>query len=293
VETPDNWLVLISTLGYLLALGLTLLRLLKRREPLHGTNFLIILGSWLLQSTALWSIGMEAGSCPIRNPFEVLQFVSWSIVLLYLFTGQVFRLSLFGSGSAALAAIIGLLAFLIPNGRSLSNYSHLGGDPRIEAHAAIALFSYGIFGLLAVLSALYLLQDNGLKTKRYAGIFRFLPSIMEMDTVLFRLLIMACVVYTTSILIGTLYWVEHMEQVSLVKLVFTLALWLAYWITLVLRALNRLFGTRLAWTCLLLMLAALFSLWPVEASRDSADPPTARAIVPSPSPESMPPDYVA
>lgn len=293
MQHPDHWLLLTGTLGYVLALGITLFRLCKRREPLHGMNFLLILTGWLVQSAGLWQIGMTAGSCPIRNPFEVLQFVSWSIVLLYLFTGQVFRLSLFGSGTATLAAVIGLAAFLIPGGTDLSGFSHLGGDPRIEAHAAIALLSYGIFGLLAVLSALYLLQHHGLKTKQYPGIFRFLPSIMDMDTVLFRLLIMACVVYTVSILIGGLYWVDHMEEVGWVKLLFTLSLWLAYWLTLILRATNRLFGTQLAWTCLLLLLAALLSLWPVEASRDKDKSPAPDAVSSQHCPESMPPDHVA
>jgi len=211
---------------------------------------------------------MEAGSCPVRNPFQVLHFVSWSIVLLYLFTGQVFRLSLFGSSSAALAALIGLAAFLIPGGGRTSAYSLLGGDPRIETHAALALLSYGIFGLLAVLSVLYLLQNHSLKTKRHAGVFQFLPSLVEMDTVLLRLLVMACTVYTVSILVGALYWVDNYEQVALPKLATTLALWLAYWAVLLLRAFNRLYGTRLAWTCIALLLTAMLALWPVEASRD-------------------------
>ncbi len=272
---PEKWIVLLGTLLYLAALGLTLGRLVRRREPLHGANFLLILGGWLLQTVGLWMAGMEAGSCPVRNPFQVLHFVSWSIVLLYLFTGQVFRLSLFGSGSASLAALLGLAAFLIPGGGRTSAYSLLGGDPRIEAHAALALLGYGIFGLLAVLSVLYLLQNHSLKSKRHAGVFRFLPSLVEMDTVLLRLLVMACAVYTVSIGVGALYWVEHQEQVALPKLVTTLALWLAYWAVLLLRALNRLYGTRLAWSCIGLLLAALLVLWPVESSRDHRGHPLA------------------
>ena len=268
MKNPEQWLLLIGTLGYVGALGLTLFRLLNRREPMHGINLLLILAGWLFQTAGLWMLGLDAGSCPIRNLFEVLQFVSWSIVVLYLFTGQVFRLSLFGTGSGALAAVIGFVAFLIPGANQLGPYSMHGGDPRIEAHAALALFSYGIFGLLAVLSALYLLQNYSLKTKRYAGIFRFLPPIMDMDTVLMRLLIMANVIYTISLVIGALYWIDHMEQVGIPKLIFTVSLWVAYWVVLILRATNKLFGTRLAWICIALLLAALFTLWPVEASRD-------------------------
>lgn len=268
MKNPEQWLLLIGTLGYVGALVLTLVRLLNRREPLHGINLLLILAGWLVQSSGMWMLGLEAGSCPIRNPFEVLQFVSWSIVILYLFTGQVFRLSLFGTGSGALAAVIAFSAYLIPGANRIGAHSMLGGDPRIEAHAALALFSYGIFGLLAVLSALYLLQNYSLKTKKYSGIFRFLPSIIDMDVVLLRLLIMACVVYSISIAIGALYWFEHMDQVGIAKLIFTVSLWIAYWIVLILRATNKLFGTRLAWACIILLIAALFTLWPVEESRD-------------------------
>jgi HemX protein len=282
MDSPANWILLLGTLCYVGVLVVTLLRLYHQHPPLHATNFLIILGGWLLQSAGLWLLGMDAGSCPIRNPFEVLQFVSWSIVVLYLFTGQVFRLSLFGSGSASLAAVISLLAFLIPGGMAVGSHSLLGGDPLIETHAALALLSYGIFGLLAVLAALYLLQNHSLKTKRHAGVFRFLPSIMDMDTVLLRLLIMACVVYTVSILIGALYWVDHMEQVSLPKMVFTMALWIAYCVVLFMRTALKLFGTRLAWSCLALFVVALLTLWPVEASRDRGPPVDPSAISPPP-----------
>lgn len=265
---PDKWLLLIGTMAYVAAMILTVVRLSNRRPPLHAVNLVIILFGWLTQSAGLWMLGVSAGSCPIRNPFEVFQFVSWSIVILYLFTGQVFRLSLFGTGSAALAAIMGFSAYLIPNANRISPHSFLGGDPRIEAHAALALFSYGIFGLLAVLSVLYLLQNNSLKTKKNPGIFKFLPSLVDMDTVLMRLLIMACMVYTVSVAIGALYWITHLEDVALPKLTLTLALWVAYWVVLAMRATNRLYGTRLAWTCIALMIAALVILWPVEASRD-------------------------
>ena len=269
---PDKWLLLIGTMAYVAALILTLVRLTDRRPPLHGINLALILGGWLMQTTGLWILGIEAGSCPIRNPFEVLQFVSWSIVVLYLFTGQVFRLSLYGTGSAALAAIVGFLAFLIPGATHVPENYYIGGDPRINAHASLALFGYGVFGLMAVLSVLYLLQNNSLKTKRNAGIFRFLPSLVDMDTVLMRLLVMACIVYTVSVGIGALYWVDNLGEVSMPKLILTLALWLAYWLILILRATNKLYGTRLARILISLFVVAIFILWPVEASRSHAHP---------------------
>jgi ABC-type uncharacterized transport system permease subunit len=268
MQNLDIWLLLAGTAAYMAALVTTLFRLARRREPLHGTNLILILAGWLIQTAGLWIIGLTAKQCPIRNPFEVLQFVSWSIIILWLFTGQVFRLSLFGAGCATLAALISFISFLMPGmDGAVTPGSHLAGNPRIDAHAALALFGYGIFGLLAVISVLYLLQNFSLKKKRSPAIFRFLPSLVEMDTVMLRLLIMACTVYTVSVGIGALYWIENFNDLALPKLVLTVALWIAYWIVLVLRATNKLFGTRLAWTCILLLVAALLILWPVEASR--------------------------
>ena len=255
-------------MAYVAALVLTITRLTNRRPPPHGTNLVLIICGWVMQSTGLWILGVDAGSCPIRNPFEVLQFVSWSIIILYLFTGQVFRLSLFGAGSAALAAIMGFAAFLIPAATETPENYYIGDDPRINAHASLALFSYGIFGLLAVISVLYILQNNSLKSKRNPGIFRFLPSLVDMDVVIMRLLVMACVIYTVSIGIGAIYWKTHISEISLPKLVFTVGLWASYGLVLFLRAFNKLYGTRLAWTCILLLGAALLTLWPVEGSRD-------------------------
>ncbi|MEX0330952.1 MAG: inner membrane protein YpjD [Puniceicoccaceae bacterium] len=281
---PDKWLLLIGTMAYVAALILTLVRLSDRRAPMHGFNLVLILCGWLMQTTGLWILGVEAGSCPIRNPFEVLQFISWSIIIIYLFTGQVFRLSLFGTGSASLAAIVGFLAFLIPGATHIPENYYIGGDPRINAHASLALFSYGIFGLLAVISVLYLMQNNSLKTKRNAGIFRFLPSLMDMDTVLMRLLIVACIVYTISIAIGALYWFSNLSEISLAKLILTVALWVVYLVVMVLRATNKLYGTRLARALILLFVAALLILWPVEASRSHTHP------LPEVTSETLPPD---
>ncbi|NBD37781.1 MAG: cytochrome C biogenesis protein [Verrucomicrobia bacterium] len=275
-------LLFLGTLAYLAALGVTLFRVLHRHPPVHTLNFFLILGGWMLQSGGLYFRGLEAGCCPVRNLFEIFQFVSWSVVLVYLITGQVFRLSLFGTSSATLAALLSAVAFLLPGIDETPSVSLLGASPWIEAHAAIAVFSYGIFGLLSALSALYLLQNHSLKAKRFNGIFRFLPSIMEMDTLLFRLLLTACLVFTSAVAIGAVYWVGHPEQVGTWKFLTTVTLWLAYLIVLLLRLRNVLYGTRLAMLSIFLFVAALLTLWPVEANRDRSGLSTIEGPGPGP-----------
>lgn len=267
MPAPDQLFLLLGTLAYLLAFWRSSARLLRQRPPNHSLNLILILCGWLLQSTGLYLLGMQAGSCPIRNLFEILQFVSWSMVLVYLLTGQIFRLSLFGTASASLAALLSAAAFLIPGANSTPSDSLLGANPWIETHASLALFSYGIFALLSALAVLYLLQNHSLKAKRFDGIFRFLPPIMEMEVLLFRLLITGCVVFSASMLIGAVYWIGHPDQIGFTKLAPTISLWFAYCLALALRLRGLLHGTRMAIVAIALFLAALLTLWPVEANR--------------------------
>lgn len=286
----DQLLLLLATIAYVGALWRSSVRLLKQKPPNHSLTFALILTGWLLQSAGLYMRGMEAGSCPIRNMFEILQFVSWSMLLVYLLTGQIFRLSIFGTASASLAALLSAGAFLIPGADTLPQVTYLPVNPWVETHASLAVFSYGIFALLSALAVLYLLQNHSLKAKRFDGVFRFLPPIVEMEVVLFRLLLTACIVFSAALLIGAVYWVGHPDQIGWIKVAPTLALWFAYCLALFLRLLNLLYGTRLAMVSIALFMVALLTLWPVEMNRghladqQQAAPPSPCLLAARPSP---------
>lgn len=283
----DNHLLLLAATAYGGAMSLTFWRVSRGHEPARQINYLLILGGWLVQSVGLWMRGLDAGGCPIRNPFEVLSFVSWSVVLVYLATGKVFRLTFFGTGCASLAALLSLTAFLLPGTEMTRSSSRLGHEPWIETHAAIAFFSYGIFGLLAVLSALYLLQNSALKHKRCSRWFSLLPSIVEMEFLLGRLLLTATAVFSVAMLIGGVHWIQHPEQLGSIKLASANLLWLGWIGMAALRLAGRLYGARLAAAGISLFLFALLILWPIEVAR-----PQPAAARPAPSSVSSLPHYV-
>lgn len=245
----------------------------RRRRGLRTLQFAIILGAFLLQTIGLHLRGLQVESCPIGNPFEVLQFISWSILLIFIVTGTVFRLSLLGSFSALMAGLLSLVSFFVPAwDRAYPAGGLFGGNPWTEGHAAIGLLSYGFFGMLAVTSAMYLLQHFGLKTKRNRGLFAALPSIRELDLVSHRLLLIGTLTYTLSILIGSVAWIGD-GNLSSPKLIATVLLWVAYVGLFLAKWRHLLHGTRAAWAGLFLFAAALFVLWPVEADRSEKPAP--------------------
>jgi len=265
---------------FALALGYSLFSVFVRRAlPHRPTVFAMLIIGFVFQTVGLHLRGLEVHSCPIGNPFEVLQFVSWSSIIVFFFTGTIFRTSLLGGFIACLSMSLSIVSFAVPAWDRPYPYGLFGGNPWIEAHASLALFSYGVFGLLAVTAAMYLLQNHGLKRKRFTILFRLLPPLAKLDLVNLRLAFVGVAVFTGSLAIGSVYWFGHWDTVTIGKLLTTIGLWVGYVALLLGRWLKWLRGPRFAWAAVLLFAGALFVLWPVENAR-TAPPVAQRSISP-------------
>jgi ABC-type uncharacterized transport system permease subunit len=228
---------------------------------------LAILAGYILQNVGLAIRGHASGGCPLGNRFEIFQFMAWSAITLYLVVGVTFRSSLLGYFTSCLGAALTLVSLSIPAWDAVRRTHIFGGNTWIELHAALAIFSYGVFGLLALTSALFLLRHFSLKSKHLGGWFSFLPSILDLDHIGFRLLGTGVTLLTLALLFGSIYWSRDTATVGHVKLAATVAVWAAGLIALVLRAMGRLLSKAFAWTCLALFAAALLSLQAVDESR--------------------------
>ncbi len=227
----------------------------------------IIAAGYLFQLVGLSLRGRAVGGCPLGNTFEIFQFTAWSAITLYFFVGVTFRLSLLGYFTSSLAAAVTLLSLSIPAWDATRRAHIFGGNAWIELHAALALFSYGVFALLALTSGMFLLRHFSLKSKHPGGPFSFLPSILDLDHISVRLLVAGVTLMTTSLAVGAVYWLREPERVNLTKLLVTVAIWAAYTAALGLRLRGRLLSKRFAWVGVGLFAAALLSLWPIDASR--------------------------
>jgi ABC-type uncharacterized transport system permease subunit len=249
---------------------------LTRRQPAAGYRKLLnafLVAGWACQWLGLYVRGQVVGGCPLGNTFEIVQFVAWSAMLLYFFVGPTFRLSLLGLFTAGYAATLALISLLIPAWDAGRNERIFGNNPWIELHAALAVFSYGVFGLLALTAIMQLLQNWSLRHKRLNGLFWFLPSVVQLDQINFRFVMLGVLLLTVSLGVGASWWVRDLSSVDVPKLVVTLGVWLSYTVVLLLRWRGRLVSVRFAWVCLVMFFLALLSLGPVNSSRHSAATP--------------------
>jgi HemX protein len=278
--TDRQWLW-IAAGCYLAGFLFGTISLWRHRQHSRVAMYAIIVAGYLLQTLGLFVRGRAMGGCPLGNQFEILQFTAWSATTLYLVIGPTFRLSLLGYFTAALATIVTSVSLAVPAWDVVRRTAIFGGNPWIAMHAALAMFSYGVFALLALTSAMFLFRNYSLKAKRPGGWFQFLPSILDLDHMSVRLLGAGVSIMTIALGVGWVYWRHHGAEVDHLKLLAVVGVWCAYALALGLRWRGRLIGKRFAWVGVGLFAAALLSLGAVDRSRHP-DKPAAPTLKASP-----------
>jgi ABC-type uncharacterized transport system permease subunit len=265
---------------YLAGFVLGTFSLLRGGRPSGAAMYSLIGAGYALQLLGLTLRGRAVGGCPLGNQFEVFQFTAWSAITLYLVIGVTFRNSLLGYFTSCLATALTVLSLSLPAWDAATRSHIFGGNPWIELHAALAVFSYGVFGLLALTSFMYLARNRSLKSKELSGWVSFLPSIFDLDQIGVRLLGTGVTILAASLAVGANYWLRDTASANTFKILITVAVWLAYAAALGLRLGGRLITRRFAWTGIALFAAALLSLEAVDASRHPAPKPAATAAPP-------------
>lgn len=265
---------------YGIAFLLGLVMLLLRRPYSRPIMFALLTGGFLMQTLGLNLRGAEIRACPLGNSFEIAQFISWSLVLLFFIIGPAFKLRLLGFFTAGLAALLSGFPLLVPYWDRPYPPGIFGGNPWIELHAALAIFSYGVFAILALVSVMFLIQQHGLKKKQFKGLYQYLPSVQQLDLMAKRLLVTGVIVLTAALLFGAVFWINNLDLVPVFKLTATCLIWLGYVVVVVLRMQKKLVTRHHAIAAIILFLLAMASLWPVQAGREgTAEEVEASALI--------------
>ncbi|MET0261407.1 MAG: cytochrome c biogenesis protein CcsA [Rariglobus sp.] len=263
--TDRTWLWFAAAC-YLAGFVLGTVAVIREKKLSRAVMYFIISAGFALQTFGLYQRGLEVKGCPLGNTFELFQFIAWSAIALYLVIGATFRLSLLGYFTSVLAASLTFVSLSFPAWDAARRVNIFGGNAWIEFHAALALFSYGVFALLTLTALMYVLQVFSLKRHHLHGLFSFLPSIRELDHISLRLLTAGVVLLTASLAVGAVYWFDDTTTVNSSKLAITLGVWAAYAAVLILRLRSVLIGKRLAWVILALFAVVLITLPLVSGS---------------------------
>lgn len=195
----ERLLLIAATLCFLASFGYTLYALGAGRFRPGRVNFVAILLGFTFLSSFLYLRGKAEGSCPLNSLFDVMIFLSWSLVLIYMLIGPAFRLSLLGAFTAPLAFLLVLGALIAPIDQSIR---HRVTNPWIETHAALSIIAYGAFGLACIAGVMYLLQERQLKSHRATSLLYNLPPINHLAAAIGRLVGLGLLLLTISFAAG-------------------------------------------------------------------------------------------
>ena len=239
----------------------------------HTLTYLFLLFGFVLQSIALYMRALVIHACPLGNTFEILQFIIWSLVLLFLLIRPVIKIKVLGLFIIFIAALASTISLSIPSLDSSYLNSLEASDPFIELHASLAIFSYAIYMLLAIVSSMLLIQQWGLKKQRFQGLFRHLPAVQKLDSIANVLVWIASLTLFVGILFGSFYWNENPETVPLFKLLLTTFILSLYCVVGVLKYLNKITTQKQAIAYIVLFTLAILSLGAVQKDKPEIPSP--------------------
>ena len=221
----------------------------------------IALHAWVLYQNLFVVNGLNMGI------FNVLSLLSWIIVTLILVTSFTQPVENLGIAALPLAALALILEMTFPS----SPAAHLVSKDvavGLKIHILVSILAYSLFTIAACQAILLAVQNKHLHGKRPGGFVRALPALETMETLLFRLIAVAFVLQSISVVSGIMYLRDMFAQHLAHKTILSIAAWLVFAILLVGRWRFGWRGrTAIRWTMsgfVTLLLAYLGSKWVLE-----------------------------
>jgi ABC-type uncharacterized transport system permease subunit len=218
----------------------------------------IILHAWVLYQNLFVVNGLNMGI------FNALSLLSWIIAGLVLTTSFTQPVENIGIVALPLGAVALTAELLIPTEHLVSKEAPTG----LKLHILISILSYSLFCIAACQAALLAVQNKHLHAKRPGGFVRALPPLETMETLLFRIIAVAFILQSFSLVSGSFYLKDMFAQHMAHKIVLSVAAWLVFAILLIGRWRFGWRGrTAIRWTMsgfATLFLAYLGSKWVLE-----------------------------
>src|ERR1700737_2767899 len=192
----------LALICYLLGFGYSVYSLATNRFLTPRITLLAICAGFLFTTMFLFDRGHAIGRCPITNRFEVLVFMTWSMVLIYLVIGASYRLSLMGAFTAPVAST--LLFFAVALSPSEPAVRRIKVNPWLEAHTSFSMVACGAFALACIAGVMFLVQERQLKTRQPSSIFYRPPPITALSVANSRLLWLGFTLFTVGLATGFL-----------------------------------------------------------------------------------------
>lgn len=156
----------------------------------------LVLHGMLLYRRVVIPEGLDLG---VANAVSMLV---WLTVLIYWLASLAFQ------GLAGILGLVAPVAFIAVVLQSVIQTRHIvtyGGDPLFTLHFAIAMLAYSLFIVATVHSLVMLAEEKWLHRGVLPPFLKSLPPLLEMEALLFRILLAAFVLLTLTVVSGVFF----------------------------------------------------------------------------------------
>lgn len=181
----------------------------------------LVLHGMLLYRGVVVPDGLDLG---VANAVSMLV---WLTVLIYWLASLAFQ------GLAGILGLVAPVAFLAVMLQAVIPTRHIvtyGGDPLFTLHFAIAMLAYSLFIVATVHAVVMLAEEKWLRRGVLPPFLRSLPPLLEMEALLFRILLAAFVLLTLTVVSGV-FFSEQLFGKALTfthKIVFAIVSWFIF-----------------------------------------------------------------
>ncbi len=156
----------------------------------------LVLHGMLVYRGVMTTRGLDLG---VANAISLLV---WLTVLIYWLAGLAFQGL---SGILRLMAPVALAAVLLQLTVPTHHYVTYGGSPLFTLHFAIAMLAYSLFIVATVHAVVMLAEEKWLHRGVLPPFLRTLPPLLEMEALLFRIILAAFVLLTLTVVSGLFF----------------------------------------------------------------------------------------
>jgi ABC-type uncharacterized transport system permease subunit len=156
----------------------------------------LVLHAMLLYRRVVVADGLDLG---VANAVSMLV---WLTVLIYWLAGLAFQGLTPILGLMSPVALIAVLLQALITSRHVVTY---GGDPLFTLHFAIAMLAYSLFIVATVHAVVMLAEEKWLHRGVMPPFLKRLPPLLEMEALLFRILLAAFVLLTLTVVSGVFF----------------------------------------------------------------------------------------
>ncbi|KJL05667.1 inner membrane protein YpjD [Priestia aryabhattai] len=190
---------------YAVSVLLYFIDFVQNNRKANSIAFWLLSIVWVLQTAFLILRMFDTGRFPILTVSEGLYFYAWVLITLSLVINRLFRVDFM----VFFTNVIGFLIMAIHTFAPLETYTAVQSERLVSElliiHITMAILSYGAFSVSFVFSALYLVQYNLLKKKKWGKRLLRIEDLTKLDYMSYVLILIGVPLLLLSLILGIIW----------------------------------------------------------------------------------------